>query len=156
MGRPYGVGFYGTHRYSQGNYVLLASVAQAAAEGSGVAREVERRLWAGTAAQAATYTMAPGIVEAAAYAAGVGRAFGDPFRVANRKLTTSRADAAPARVAAEVNFFSATHLSAQADAYASGRFAWEPGDVTDTGGWVPQDPPGTVWVWQDPSPTEWN
>src|SRR5690554_4214171 len=99
MGRPYGIGFYGTHRYSRGSYVRLASVAQAAAEGSGVAREVERRLWAGTAAQVAAYAATPGIVETAAYAAGVGRAFGVPFRVVNRKLTTSRADTTPARVA---------------------------------------------------------
>ena len=146
MGRPYGVGFYGTHRYSRGSYVRLASVAQAAVDGSGAAREVERRLWVGTAAQAAAYAAALGIVETSVYAAGVGRAFGAPFRVVNRKLTTPRADAAPARAAVEVDFFPATHLSAQATAYAPSRFAWEGEGGEETGPWVLQPAgPGRLW-----------
>src|SRR5690554_3072306 len=146
MGRPYGVGFYGTHRYSRGSYVRMASVAQAAAEAQANVVRV-RRSWAEASAVGAAYAAAPGIVESAAYAAGVGRTFGVPFRVANRKLATSRADAASARVAVEVNLFSATHLSAQAAAYTSGRFAWEGGDGVVEGPWVLQ-PAGSGRIWR--------
>lgn len=144
MGRPYGVGFYGTHKYSTGEYAPSAAVAYA--HSHAYADSVPLRdLLATAGASAVAYAYNPSIIVTSAYASGAAATVALPLREvvvvtgAVGVVTTTR----PITLTGLQQDAGAL-LRAQASAHVGARYAWEEGE-SSPGPWVRQDTDPRSW-----------